>query len=157
MSFGSLFFVLMRVDLSCLGKGMFLILFGEGRGRPSILKTQFPLLNMVEGAPCCEAIMRPHALGTLFVCMGLWKKQYYVTFWRIICCNSPLGLSLDNDLKHTSRFPTENLWQVLKVSVYVHKPHNLDQLEQFVMERWAWIPQETFVSLRTTERGCCQL
>lgn len=39
--------------------------------------------------------------------------------------------------------PIENLWQVLKVNVHARKPHILDQLEQFEMEEWAKIPQET--------------
>lgn len=39
--------------------------------------------------------------------------------------------------------PIENLWQVLKVNVHAQKPRILDQLEQFEMEEWAKIPQET--------------
>lgn len=76
----------------------------------------------------------------------------------------------DNDPKHTSKLvqqflkdtktkvlewpaqspdlnPIENLWRVLKVNVHARKPRNLDQLEQFAMEEWAKIPQETCANL----------
>lgn len=76
----------------------------------------------------------------------------------------------DNDPKHTSKLvqkflkdtktnvlewpaqspdlnPIENLWRVLKVNVHARKPCNLDQLEQFAMEEWAKIPQETCANL----------
>ena len=41
----------------------------------------------------------------------------------------------------------ENLWQVLKKKVHARKPSNLDQLEQFAMEVWTKIPQETCAKL----------
>ena len=76
----------------------------------------------------------------------------------------------DNDPKHTSKLvqqflkdtktkvlewpaqspdlnPIEHLWQVLKVNVHARKSRNLDQLEQFAMEEWATIPQETCANL----------
>lgn len=76
----------------------------------------------------------------------------------------------DNDPKHTSKIvqqyfkdtktnviewpaqspdlnPIENLWQVLKKNVHARKPCNLGQLEQFAMEEWAKIPQETCANL----------
>uniref|UniRef100_A0A3B4U8C2 Tc1-like transposase DDE domain-containing protein n=1 Tax=Seriola dumerili TaxID=41447 RepID=A0A3B4U8C2_SERDU len=82
----------------------------------------------------------------------------------------------DNDPKHTSKLvqqflkdtkikvlewpaqspdlnPIEYLWKVLKVTVHARKPCNLDQLEQFAMEEWAKIPQETCANLvKTTLR-----
>lgn len=55
-------------------------------------------------------------------------------------------------------FAASGTGSLVRVPVHARKPRNLDQLEQFAMEEWAKIPQETCANLcqRTTLRGCCQ-
>lgn len=48
--------LLMRLNVSCLGTGR-LLLFGVVKEKPLTIKTQLPLLNMVEGAVCCVTVV----------------------------------------------------------------------------------------------------
>ena len=132
---------------------------------------------MVVVASCCGAVLQPQAQGALFGCMASSKKKIVEILRenmqksaRSLALGRRLVFQQDNDPKHTSKLvqkflkdtktkvlewpaqspdlnPIENLWRVLKVNVHARKPRNLDQLEQFAMEEWDKIPQETCANL----------